>query len=122
MNAERVAFTDALRAALPADVTVYPMPPDTLAVPAVVVLPGNPYLKRGTSCLYEMKLDIAMFVARSDERAAYDAIDALTSALIEAIKTINNAALDAVNAIGPTEEVQGVSYLSGTASVTLLTF
>jgi hypothetical protein len=119
---ERTTFTDALRVGLPLEVTVYPMPPDTLAVPAVVVLPGNPYMKRGTSCLYEMRLDIALFVPRTDERAAYDMADALVSVLIEAIKTINNAALDAVNAIGPTEEVQGVSYLSGTASVTLLTF
>jgi hypothetical protein len=119
---ERRAFTEALQAALPADVTVYAQPPDTVAVPAVVVLPGSPYMKRGTSCLYEMRLDIVLLVPRTDERAAYDGIDALLLQVRDAVQGISSAALDTVNAVGPTEEVQGVSYLSATASVVVFTY
>lgn len=74
-----------LEALEPKGISVYAYPPDTYAIPAVVVMPGDPYVLPGSMggpWFLEWTFDVTLITTRGDVEAGLTDLEALISDVI----------------------------------------
>jgi hypothetical protein len=80
----RTDVADALAAAM-SDWTVYDYEPTVINVPALVVLPGEPYMTPDTACLVKWNIEVVALIAPTDDRGAPAALEDAVERVIAAL-------------------------------------
>jgi hypothetical protein len=109
----------ALSDGLPAAVTVWARPVDTVTAPAVVVTAADPLLTSGGShCLYTVRLSVVVIAGRFTLAGTWDTLISLGESSYAICETLDGVVVEALGRIGPVE-AGGIDYLAGVLDLTM---
>lgn len=114
----RESIVTAAQAVLPDGWTVYSQPPETVAAPALVVGPRDPYIVRLTARQWDLQLRLSLMVPRSAGAIALDLIDDAIDLLRPAVLALPYVAWQTVGGLGVVTEGD-VKYLLAVVDITL---
>lgn len=119
IKAERERVATAIRAVVPAKWTVYPAPPESLAVPSLVVRPGPDYITRATARVWDVNLTLDVIQTVNAGSVALDVLDGVLEELLPALLAIKELRFGNVQSAGRMSTEGGVSVIVATIPVSL---
>ncbi len=114
----RQSVAEATSSALPDDWTTYPGPPESVAFPAAVIVPGTPYLAPATMCDGVYRLGVNLLLPRSQGVNVLEQLDELSDLVRVALRNLGGVVWESTD-MGPMIAPGGVEAYGSTVNILL---
>ena len=104
-----------LRAALPDDIGVFDIIPDSIAPPAVYIAWGNPWLLPTTYCQYSSSIQLICVAARIEPGGQFAVLEDMVGDIVTVLHSNHVAIRDATSPYPIT--LGGINYLAATINI-----